>query len=149
RKVASDMSESPQSKGQKPPPYPLCLLVCEQVIVDEQSKNRTAVGIFSDILASAFPAMHPKLAVYIELTNGHGVCPLELRLIKADSDETLLAVAGSVTFPDPRFVAHLRFNFNSLVFNAPGEYRFALYCERELLMERRIMVKQLAPGATS
>jgi hypothetical protein len=143
------MSESPQTKGQKPPPYPLCLLVCEQVIVDETSKNRTAVGIFSDILAASFPAVHPRLAVYIELTNGHGHCALELRLINAATDETLVAVGGAVNFTDPRHVAHLRFNFNGLVFNTAGEYRFQLFAEHELLMERRILVKQVTQPGTA
>ena|ERR1051325_3011133 len=142
------MNQPSSEKGKKPLPYALCLLVCEQVIVDDETKNRTAVGMFSDILAPTFPAVHPKLAVYIELTNGHGLCELQLRLVKTATNEALVALAGSVNFADPLHIAQLRFNFNGLVFKEPGEYRFQLFAENELLMERRMMVKQ-QPAATA
>jgi hypothetical protein len=45
-------------------------------------------------------------------------------------------------------VAELNFLINKLVFPAPGEYRFQVYGNDELLMERRLDVVAIGPAKT-
>jgi len=136
------MSEQP-TQGRRPPPYVLSLIVCDQIVVDRDTGNHNLIGIFSDILAPAFPALHSRMSVYLELTNGHGTCRIHLRLVDAATDAMVFEAQGPVAFPDPRSIACLSFGLTNCLFQKPGEYRFQIWVEGELLTERRFLVRKV------
>ena len=58
--------------SKKPEPEMLALLICEGVIEDSRSKNKTIVSTFNRITSSKFPARHDRLAPFLSMTEGHG-----------------------------------------------------------------------------
>jgi hypothetical protein len=48
-----------------------------------------------------------------------------------------------VEYPDPRAVVECRFYLNNILFRKPGEFRLQLFSNKEFLLERRIMLRQL------
>ena len=116
------------------------MLVCDDVMIDQASGKTSIFGSFADIRAPKVPAIHPRLTLHIELTDGRGEVGMELRLVHADTDEKVFSAAGACQFPDPRVVASLNFTVNNVLFPRAGEYRFQLYAEGTLLLERRVTV---------
>ncbi len=130
-----------KKKGRRPLPIWLSFIACDHVITDILTKNRTVVGVFNDILSSKFPAVHPKMGLYVELTNGHGQVQITFRLVDAETDKVLFSASGGIDFADPRQVANLNISVNNIVFPREGEYRWQLLADGELLVERRIVAK--------
>lgn len=128
-------------KPAKPPPICLALVLCDAIYRDRASGKHTILGTFSAINAKGFPAIHEQTAVYAALTDGYGSVNIELRLIDPeDDDRVLLSSKGEVDFESPRNVLDLEFRFARIEFPHAGEYRFQLWAENELLMERWMSV---------
>ena len=53
-------------------PFPLALLLCDSVIVDERSKKKTLVGVFNRVWAKQFPTTYSPLTIYARLTDAQG-----------------------------------------------------------------------------
>jgi hypothetical protein len=65
-----------------------------------------------------------------------------------EGDPPLFSGEGTIEFPDPRVVAELNFGLRNVGFPHPGEYRFQVYANEELLMERRLHVFMIQPKPT-
>ncbi len=125
-------------------PYAQCLVVCDQVIREAGTGKHSLIGIFSHLGANRFPAVHPRLAVYMALSDGQGEVPVRLSIVDArDSSRCLVQAETVVPLADPRSVAEAAIDFANLVFPAPGDYRVQLYADDTLLMERRLVVGEI------
>jgi len=145
--MAKKKPKTSERKGKIPPPYPLAMVVCDNIHRDPGTGKPFLLGCFSVILARDFPATHPGLCVYIELTNGRGKIPFTLRLIDADEDrEPVVTMEQEFECEDPRFVVQLIFGLANLTFPQEGEYRLQLFASKEFVMERRILVTSI-PGS--
>lgn len=110
---------------------------------DPYTGKFTLTGTFSTITGTRFPLTHPHLFVYAALTGGRGKIPLRLELVSADdeSEEPLSRLDDEFDFrQDPRMIQELAFGFTGLEFPKPGEFRIALYANREFMVERRLLV---------
>ncbi len=133
------------SEGRIGPPVPvaLAMVVCDAIYQDPATKKCTLLGTFSTITARRFPVVHPQLAVHVVLTNGHGNVRIKLALAGEDENPPpLFSGEGKIHFADPRVVAELNFQLSNVTFPRAGTYRFQLYANDELLMERRLLVVQ-------
>jgi len=125
----------------------LAMIICDAIYQDPATKKSTLLGTFSTINARQFPAVHRQLALHAALTDGHGRTRIRLTLVGPDeTDPPLFSREGTIEFNDPRMVAELNFVLNNITFNKPGEYRFQLYGNDELLMERRLYVVAMPAG---
>ncbi|MEX0716338.1 MAG: hypothetical protein WD066_07125 [Planctomycetaceae bacterium] len=125
------------------PPYHLVMVVCDQIVMDPSTKKRTLFGIFDEIGATAVPAIHPRMSVYVTLTDGRGSTPFTFRLVDVDEErEPIFEVEDSVEFRDPLQIRHLEFHFQNVTFPAFGEYRFQLIFDGDMI-ERRIIVRDI------
>ena len=129
----------------KPPPQVLSMIVCDSVIKDQFTGKLTLVGLFTNVWAPSFPAVHSQLAVHVEMTNGHGDYECRLGLSRADTGVDIGSIQGPVTLADPLAVGALTLRLTNLVFPKAGEYRFELYIDGTLLTQRRIMVRKPEP----
>lgn len=127
---------------------PVCLsmIVCDSVQLDRGSGKVTILGAFENISSTAFPARHPELAVFAELTDGRGQTPLSLKICRVtpeslDGDE-LFRGSLEVNFVDPRQTARLMIQVAPWIIPQAGEYRFILETEGSFVAERRIAVLQ-------
>lgn len=135
--------------GQLPPPLVLSFVACEQIITDAESRNPTIVNVFHDVFATKYPSLHPRLSVFIELTNGHGQTPLEIRLVHEKTQKTVFSMSAQASFPDPRLVASLSFSVANIILHSSGEYRLQLLSgSQTLLIERRITAHLLGKETT-
>lgn len=92
-------------------PIALALLVCDTISLDPTSKKTSLLGCFSGIASAVFPAVMPRLLVYLELTDGHGDVSLVLKLVRVTADsleaEIVFQAETTLLFSDPRAVMQL------------------------------------------
>ena len=120
----------------KPKPKYLAMLICDYVIRDADTQNKSLIGIFNRITAQSFPVRHDRMHVFVALTDGHGDYKATLQ-VRKPSGETVLTLDGQVKMPDPLAVAELNFQLRGLVIPEPGRYTVEFSCDGELLVDRQ------------
>ncbi len=134
----------PEKRETTPPPLLLAVLVCDQIIRDAETGKASIIGAFENINAPKYPARHPWLAFFCQLTNGRGKIRISVRLVNVEKDdEVIFEGAADCQFRDVREIANLIFNIGGIVFPQPGEYRFQILAGTEFLGERRIICSQM------
>ncbi len=134
-----------QQKGQKPAPLVLSFIVCDDAIEDKASGKWSILGVFDNINAASFPAMHPKTVIMLEFTGIHGESPFEIRLVDAATDDILLQVQGKVSAVDPLVLLRFAVQLPPLTFQKEAECRWQLRSGIDLLIERRMTIKLVQP----
>ena len=133
---------------------PTCLAfaICDTVIEDLITRNKSLINMFNGILAENVPALHDKLCVFVALTGARGQVPVRLRLCyDPEYEKDLLAPFGinhTVQFPpnQPEAVIDMVFVIRALRFPHFGNYTFEILCEDVPLIARRFKVQRPAPG---
>ena len=121
-------------------PKCLALVVCNEIIEDKKTNNKTLVSLFNSISAKVFPFKFPKMVVLASLTNGRSRVEISARISSMEDQTQVLSVKGAVEFPNPLAVCDLVVEFRSVPFKKPGMYAVEILCEDQLLAERRIML---------
>ena len=124
---------------QPPPPTLLALIICDQIIQDPATGKHSLLGLFSRISTKAFPCTHPRLNVFISLTDGHGKASGQLRVVRKDAPEEAppqMQLSGTIEFPSPLAVVELVFTISNLPLPAAGRYSCDFYCNGALLGSR-------------
>lgn len=131
-------------KPEIPPPLLLSAIVCDQVILDRFTNRPSIISAFDTLAAPKFPARHPSLTFFGQLTNGRGKVEVSAKLVDIDrEDKVLMETKTEGTFTDIRQVVNLIFNLCGIVFPHPGEYRLQLYVGGAFLGERSIVLRQI------
>lgn len=126
-----------------PPPDALAIGICDLIYRDRGTGKRFILGCFSALHAHEFPAVHPHLGVYLDLTNGRGPVTLKVQIVDSDEEREPIWLAEQVVeFADPRMVAELDFMIGGLAFPEPGEYRVQVYASGQFVIERRLLVNK-------
>ena len=68
-------------------PNAVGLMLCEQVIVAEHTRNITLVNCVSHVRSRAFPTRPQRFVVYAVLTDGRGDATITLRVSRLDTLE--------------------------------------------------------------
>lgn len=127
-----------------PPPFALAIGVCDLIYRDRGTGKRFILGCFSALHAVDFPATHPALCIYLDLTNGRGQVPIRVQIIDADEEREPVWLGESIVdFTDPRLVAEMDFIVGNVQFPEPGEYRVQVFAAGQFLIERRLLVNKL------
>lgn len=129
----------------KPAPFGVALVICDQIIEDKLTGKKSLIGIFNQIATQSFPCRHPQVCVFIAITEGRGQCAARLRIVHDESNHVVAEVNGNIQFPDVHTVVELNFNLVGLVFPEPGVYAIEFYCDDALVLERRFHVTHLKP----
>ncbi len=128
------------------PPVALAMVICDAVWRDPATGKYFILGCFSAIGATAFPTVHPALAVYVAVTEGYGTVAFALKLVDASTPPLVLHESRvEVDFTDPRAIAEIAVQVQNLSFAAPGDYRLQLHAGDAFLTERRIAVHAVRP----
>jgi hypothetical protein len=130
-----------------PAPTYLGMVMCDNIIQDQETRQYYLLGTATVTYARNFPAHCPRMCIYIALTGIREPCTVEVRLVHVDSehkeDRDVMSISGAVDASDPLAVAELTMRLRNLVFPKPGEYRFQLLTGGTFLGERRFVVKSL------
>ena len=124
----------------KPSPVGLAIVICDLIIEDKQTYKKSLIGIFNQIGALQFPCRHPRMAVYVSLTEGRGAYAVRLRIVQEETGHAVGEVCGQIQFGDIHAVAELNFDLLNLAFPQPGLYSIEFYCDDLLVLERRFQV---------
>ncbi len=134
-------------------PILLSAITCNRVIFDKVSGMPSIIDIVQTIDAPRYPARHPQIVFFCELTNGHGTTDVTISLVNTQEDEKIVFERkGKVRFENVKQIVTLAMNLQGIVFPGPGEYRFQLFAGGYLLGERRIVCRKVKlppkPGPT-
>ena len=125
-------------------PILLSAITCGRVLFDKVSGMPSIIDIVQTINAQQFPARHPQIVFFCELTNGHGTTKMKIRLVDAqEEDKHIFEKEGAVQFKDVKQIVTLAMDLHGIVFPQPGEYRFQLFAGGNLLGERRIICRKI------
>ena len=133
-------------------PILLSAITCNRVIFDKVTGKPSIIDIVQTINAPRYPARHPQIVFFCELTNGHGTTKAKIRLVDVQEEEKIIfGKEGTVQFKDVKQIVTLAMDLHGIVFPHPGEYRFQLFAGGYLLGERRITCRkiQLPPKASA
>jgi hypothetical protein len=125
-------------------PILLSAITCNRVIFDKVSGMPSIIDIVQTIDAQKYPARHPQIVFFCELTNGHGITEVKICLVDVQEEEKIIFEReGKVNFGDVKQIVTLAMNLQGIVFPNPGEYRFQLFTAGTLLGERRITCRKV------
>ncbi len=125
-------------------PILLSVITCNRVIFDKVTGKPSIIDIVQTINAPRYPARHPQIVFFCELTNGHGTTKVKIRLVDAQEEEKFIfEKEGTVRFKDVKQIVTLAMDLHGIVFPNPGEYRFQLFTGGYLLGERRITCRKI------
>ncbi len=131
-------------------PIVLTLLLCEKVIVDARTQQYSLIGLVSNVNASRFPVRSPSLCIYTEITGGHGVTPLTVRIVDVDEKlDPVVKLDLEVNLEDPLAVTQVVFGMPRLVFPEMGDYRLQAISGGTRLLEKRLILREASPSEVS
>lgn len=138
------MPEKPNPPGETP--LGMAIVLCDEIIIDQETQKKSLIGTFCNLWAPEFPVQHPKLCVYVTLTNGMGMVQVEMKCCNTATAEKVFGIEGQIQFPDPNHVHELIFKVNNLIFPQAGVYSFEVLCNDEMVLENRFNVAQMEKG---
>jgi hypothetical protein len=135
------------------PPLPVCkaFLVCDQIIQDAQTGKKSLIGVFHELRASRFPAVHPVLWIYANLTDAHGRYAFQIHLLDVNRNNVLgRGAPPPIDIPGPLQTTELAAQLRNVQLPGPGTFEFQLLCNDELVATKAIRVtgmeQQPQPG---
>jgi hypothetical protein len=122
-------------------PTAISLLVCEQVIVEENTRNVTLVNCYRRLHLREFPAFPKRMVIHAILTDGLGRGTIRLAVTRLDTLEDIYAHDIDATFSDPLQEVRLLFRPSSLLsFPEAGRYEISLLMEGQSIAHRVLEV---------
>src|SRR5262245_61603240 len=122
-------------------PVAVGLLLCEQVIVEENTRNLTPVNVFSQRVAEQFPSEIP-FVVFAILTDGLGEMPIDVAISRLDTLEEIYRTGTSFRFSHPLQNVRCMMRIYDCGFPVPGPYQATLFADEEMVAQRRFMIVQ-------
>ena len=132
------------STGGTPHPVVKAFLICDQVIHDAQSGKKTLVGVFHELRAEQFPAVHPVLWIYANLTDARGKYAFEIRFFDVERNTVLgQGTPPEIRIPGPLQTTELSAQLRNIALPGPGIYEFQLLVNGDLIATKAIRVSHV------
>jgi hypothetical protein len=128
-------------------PNAVDLFLCEQVIVEEGTRNLTLVNCFTLRMVKQFPSEKLPFVVFFLLTDGAGEVLVEVAIQRLDTLDEIYRYARTFRFTNPLEEARGILRIRNCSFPAPGSYQIMLFAEGELIGQRKVRV--LREGVSS
>ena len=111
---------------QKPPaPVVKAFLVCDTVIHDAQTGKKSIIGVFHELRAHRFPAVHPVLWIYANLTDSHGRYAFQIRFLDVGRNQVLgHGDPPPIDIPGPLQTTELAAQLRNVALPGPGTFEF-------------------------
>jgi hypothetical protein len=120
------------------------MVVCDRAKESESELDVfRLLGVRSSIQAASFPAFHPRLCAFAQISGHQGEAYCHVEVIRIDTDEEIAHTSPKkLTFRGPTFIVPAVFRMRNCVFPAPGLYYVQVYNERKLITERPLRLLQ-------
>jgi hypothetical protein len=125
-------------------PLAIALLACEQVIVEETTRNVTPVNCFVVRQLREIPSEPMTFSVAAFLTDGQGEIDLELVIQRLEDMEMLYRDGRRFRFGHPLSEYRCVFRIRDFSFPAEGSYEIMLKADGEMIAVRRIKIVRKA-----
>jgi hypothetical protein len=121
---------------------PICLAIniCNEVIVDARSNNKSLISCFNGIVTQQLPAMHPRMFIVASITNVFQDSDVIISARDPQYNE-ILQFQAHIAAGDPLAVHDLIVEVHNLQLPFPGTYFVDVIYKEELLSERRFIVQ--------
>ena len=129
-------------------PTCVAIVICNEVIEDKWTNNKSLIGLFNSVSAQQLPAHHPRMFVMVSLTDGRGDWKVVIEISDPSGNKVFEAV-GQMRFDDPIAVHDLVVEVQGLPLPEEGEYYVGLTCGGRFLASRRFTVVKAAGGNPS
>jgi hypothetical protein len=116
-------------------PNAVGLMLCQQVIIEEKTRNVTLVNNFTRLQLRTFPSRGQQFVAHAMLTDGLGEVNFGLHVSRVDTLEEIALRSWRIRFTDPLRQVHVVVRLPNFSFPAPGRYAFSLEVEREEISE--------------
>lgn len=120
-------------------PVAIGLLVCETVIVDQQTKNVTPVNCFTRREFDEFPSEPMTLHIVAFLTNGLGAMNLDAVVESLDNWDEIRRMSMQARFVNPLQEFRCVFRMRGFSIPQPGHYQVSLVADGETVAQRKIV----------
>src|ERR1700730_521828 len=107
-------------------PVAIGLLACEQIIIEERTRNVTPVNCFTRRAVEHFPSEEVPFVVFAVLTDGAGEMPLEVRISRLDTLEEIYVRSVSCNFANPLQEIRCIVRIRGCSFPVSGYYQILL-----------------------
>ena len=134
-------------------PVCIALLLCDQVIEDRTTNNKSFIGTFNQIQVTGVPSIHPRFSVVVSVTDGLGPKhPLKVQILRTDEDHGEVCdfqVNANLNLKDPLEVTDVIFNVVNFPIKSVGPYLIRVTLgESKALYQRAFRVIQRTPNVS-
>ena len=134
--------------GQQPNPVVKAFLVCDMIVHDAQSGKKSLIGVFHELRADRFPAVHHALWIYANLTDGRGEYRFEIRLVDVARNTVLgKGKPPPINIGGPLQTTELSAQLRNVQLPGEGTYEFQLHANDQLVATKAIRVMKVETGA--
>ena len=123
-------------------PAAIGMLLCEQVIIEESTKNVTPVNCFRRRTVRRFPSDPFEFVVLAMLNDGVGEISLDLVIERLDTLDAILKRSISFRLRDQLQEVCCLFRIRGCSFPVPSGYEALRYANKELIAQRRFRIIQ-------
>jgi len=116
------------------------LLLCEQVIVEEKTRNITPVNCFTSRTVEQLPSETFPFIVFAILTDGAGEISLEVIIQRLDSLDEIYRSSLSFRFTNPLQEVRCIFRIRDCSFPVSGYYQVTLLADNESVAQRKFRI---------
>jgi hypothetical protein len=121
-------------------PIAVGLSLCEQVVIEEKTRNVTLVNCFTERVAEEFPADNLPFVAFALLTDGNGEMPLAVVIERLDTFEEIHRISVTVRFPNPLQTMRCTIRVRTCPFPVPGHYQVSLVADGETIAQRKMEI---------
>ena len=137
------------SPAGQPLPIIKAFLICDQIIHDAQTGKKSLIGVFHELRADRFPAVHPMLWIYANLTDARGRYKFEIRLVEISHNEVLgTGNPPPIDIPGPLQTTELSAQLRNVTLPREGTYEFHLWANDQLVATKAIRAMRVEAGKT-
>jgi len=124
---------------------PVCvaIIICNEIIEDKRTSNKTLVSLFNSVGVPALPATHPRLFLMASLTNLREDLPVVFSVKGPSGREVLRATGQAGSGRDPLAVVDLVVEVLGLPLGEEGVHFVDVLTGDSLLGSRRFNVQRL------
>jgi hypothetical protein len=113
-------------------------VVCNEVIEDKRTNNKTLVGLFNQIAVNTLPSVHPRMFVLVSLTDLSGKAAVTIRI--SSPHKKVAEFPGELQTEDPRAVADIVLELRGLPMEEAGPYRIDVLVNEVSIADRYFQV---------
>lgn len=118
----------------------LACVLCELVIQDQETRNKSLINTFNHVMVAALPAQMYRLSVLVSITDGRGEAEGRLELHDPEGVVMIRGVSR-VPFRDPTVIFDLCYEFRDVSFRREGRYTVNFWLGDDLIVMRPFMVQ--------